>query len=107
MTVSLAFRPNPISSRTVDQNEPTPADNAELRGPRARLANASTADEQAALVTDRKVQRLGALIVAAANRLGRISDLSTVLMAAARRDKDAIAMAALADSPSPKNANVN
>lgn len=91
----------------MDPNESTPADDPELRGPRARLANASTADEQAALVADRKAQRLGELIVAAAARLGRISDLSTVLMAAARRDKDAIAMAALADSPSTKNDNVN
>jgi hypothetical protein len=91
----------------MDPNEPTPADDPALRGPRARLANASSADEQAALVADRTVQSLGALIVAAANRIGRISDLSTVLMAAARRDKDAIAMAALADSPSPKNDNVN
>ncbi|MBK9409368.1 MAG: hypothetical protein IPN47_15230 [Gemmatimonadetes bacterium] len=84
------------------RQQTTPA----LRGPRARLANASSADEQTALVAERKAQRLGALIVAAASRLGRISDLSTVLMAAARRDKDAIAMAALADSPSPRNDNV-
>ena len=91
----------------MDPNEATPADDPALRGPRARLANASIADEQAALVADRKVQHLGALIVAAANRIGRISDLSTVLMASARRDNDAIAMAALADSPSTKNDNVN
>ena len=90
----------------MDPIEPTPADVPEPRGPRARLAEASSADEQTAVVADRKAQRLGALIVAAANRLGRISDLSTVLMAAARRDKDAIAMAALADSPSPRNDNV-
>jgi hypothetical protein len=90
----------------MEPNEPTPADEPEPRGARARLANASSADERTALVAERKALRIGALIVAAANRTGRISDLSTVLMAAARRDKDAIAMAALADSPSPSNDNV-
>jgi len=60
----------------------------------------------AALLAATKAARLGALIVAVANRIGRIGDLSTVLMAAARRDKDVIAVAALADSPSPRKDNV-
>lgn len=102
----------------MEPNELAPHDEPEPGRRRARLADAAaedrataanlveTANVEDARVTARKAERLGAAIVAVANRLGRISDLSTVLMAAARRDKDAIAMAALADSPSPRNDNV-
>ena len=102
----------------MEPNETTLPDSPNARRPRTRLADAAAEDQMlaqkvveeenatAALVAATKDERLGALIIAAANRIGRIRDLSTVLMAVARRDSDAIAMAALSDSLSPRMDNV-
>jgi len=102
----------------METNYLTPGDSPNQRRRRKRLADAVAEDRDlalkqvqnehatGALLAVTKEERLGALIIAVANRSNRVADLSTVLIAAARRGKDAVAISALANSHSPKKKNV-
>ena len=59
----------------------------------------SDADEERLAYDAAKADRIGSLILAAANRAGRLKDLSTVLVANARRRNDTFLVSALASQP--------
>lgn len=102
----------------MDRNEQQTSEEAVLAFGLRHVVGAAANDTRAAAsmmeaerlvakrATTRRQVRLGALIVAIVHRINRVADLSAVLMSAARKDADAIAVAALADSPKPKKRNV-
>lgn len=59
----------------------------------------SNAEEERLAHEAGSVERVGSLILAAANRAGRLKDLSTVLVANARRRNDTFLVSALASQP--------
>jgi len=65
------------------------------------LDDLTSSDADAERLTHKaaKSHRIGSLILAAANRAGRLKDLSTVLVADARRRNDTFIVSALASQP--------
>lgn len=98
-------------------NEPKVPDTRKTSRARRRLAESAAEDRRTAIALTAvdgiaesddgmRDERVGELILSVVYRMDRVSDLATLLSAAARKSNDTATLDALSDSPSTRNANV-
>jgi hypothetical protein len=98
-------------------NEPKVPENRKAGRARKRLAESAAEDRRTAIALtaverigesddEMREVRVGELILSVIYRMDRVSDLATLLSAAARKSNDTVTLNALSDSPSTRNANV-